>query len=45
MQMDQKLDDILTALQAQFGDQPQAQMSGQPLHLSDSYRQLQIPPH
>ncbi|XP_059671961.1 potassium voltage-gated channel subfamily KQT member 1 isoform X3 [Gavia stellata] len=28
MQMDQKLDDILNALQAQFGDQPQAQMSG-----------------
>ncbi|XP_038029052.1 potassium voltage-gated channel subfamily KQT member 1 isoform X8 [Anas platyrhynchos] len=28
MQMDQKLDDILTTLQAHFGDQPQAQMSG-----------------
>ncbi|XP_074757912.1 potassium voltage-gated channel subfamily KQT member 1-like isoform X2 [Athene noctua] len=27
-QMDQKLDDILNTLQAQFGDQPQAQMSG-----------------
>lgn len=25
--MDQKLDDILNMLQAQFGDQPQAQMS------------------
>ncbi|XP_061844783.1 potassium voltage-gated channel subfamily KQT member 1 isoform X2 [Colius striatus] len=28
MQMDQKLDDILNTLQAQFWDQPQAQMSG-----------------
>ncbi|XP_063211664.1 potassium voltage-gated channel subfamily KQT member 1-like isoform X3 [Chroicocephalus ridibundus] len=28
MQMDQKLDDILNTLQAQFGDQPQAEMSG-----------------
>ncbi|XP_014814757.1 PREDICTED: potassium voltage-gated channel subfamily KQT member 1-like isoform X2 [Calidris pugnax] len=28
MQMDQKLDDILNTLQAQLGDQPQAQMSG-----------------
>ncbi|XP_074907815.1 potassium voltage-gated channel subfamily KQT member 1-like isoform X14 [Buteo buteo] len=28
VQMDQKLDDILNTLQAQFGDQPQAQMSG-----------------
>ncbi|XP_075018681.1 potassium voltage-gated channel subfamily KQT member 1-like [Calonectris borealis] len=27
-QMDQKLDDILNTLQAQLGDQPQAQMSG-----------------
>ncbi|XP_056198081.1 potassium voltage-gated channel subfamily KQT member 1-like [Falco biarmicus] len=27
-QMDQKLDDILNTLQAQFGDQPHAQMSG-----------------
>ncbi|XP_039564261.1 potassium voltage-gated channel subfamily KQT member 1-like isoform X2 [Passer montanus] len=29
MQMDQKLDDILSTLQAQLGDQPQAQMPGQ----------------
>ncbi|GAB0177315.1 potassium voltage-gated channel subfamily KQT member 1-like [Grus japonensis] len=43
MQMDQKLDDILNMLQAQFGDQPQAQMSGsatppvrQPQTTSDS---------
>ncbi|XP_058719387.1 potassium voltage-gated channel subfamily KQT member 1-like [Poecile atricapillus] len=28
MQMDQKLDDILSMLQAQLGDQPQAQMPG-----------------
>ncbi|XP_056338150.1 potassium voltage-gated channel subfamily KQT member 1-like isoform X1 [Oenanthe melanoleuca] len=28
MQMDQKLDDILSRLQAQLGDQPQAQMPG-----------------
>jgi len=41
--MDQKLDDILNTLQAQFGDQPQAQMSGpatppvrQPQATSDS---------
>ncbi|KAF4795011.1 hypothetical protein TURU_096416 [Turdus rufiventris] len=28
VQMDQKLDDILSTLQAQLGDQPQAQMPG-----------------
>ncbi|XP_035406586.1 potassium voltage-gated channel subfamily KQT member 1-like [Cygnus atratus] len=39
MQMDQKLDDILTMLQAHFGDQPQAQMSGP---ATPPVRQLQI---
>lgn len=36
--MDQKLDDILNMLQAQLGDQPQAQMSGQ---ATPPVRQLQ----
>nr|XP_047904269.1 potassium voltage-gated channel subfamily KQT member 1-like isoform X1 [Anser cygnoides] len=39
MQMDQKLDDILTMLHAHFGDQPQAQMSGP---ATPPVRQLQI---
>ncbi|XP_030094529.1 potassium voltage-gated channel subfamily KQT member 1-like [Serinus canaria] len=44
MQMDQKLDDILSTLQAQLGDQPQAQMPGQPPHLADIPRHPQGPP-
>ncbi|KAM6417321.1 potassium voltage-gated channel subfamily KQT member 1-like [Pluvialis apricaria] len=38
MQMDQKQDDILNMLQAQFGGQPQAQMSGR---ATPAVRQLQ----